>query len=557
MEAEILYEPRLSQINDVKKTYLIQRGGQSVQYFPFTAQSTSNSSLVFKCDPPTFDTVVDRVAIISVPISVVIEGNSGDNNQSLLQDGRFALRAYPFSSCVNSLNLNINGQSITTQTRDVVHMLSRYNNTPESRSTFGSIFPNTLDAYQSYADQIGASNNVLNSYTDMIQGVYQPRGSFPMNVTENSRTKFEATMVLYEYVNISPFYHRRQQGGGGLANIRNLTLNYQLSNLNRMFSGMPIPNAGGGGIAMTVNILEGSTVFMGFVSPPEGMTIPRTISYAYDDLSYYSNLHAVVPAGDSRQLTSNVLQFAYLPERVYVCVRKSQGNVLQDITSQLTSTDTYFSITQVNVNFNNVDGIQSATTQVDLYQQSERNGLSSSWVEFSGETTKLSNAPNPGSTTFGTVGSVVCFEFGKDIPLRGYDSVGMSKAWNFQVRVQAKNVAGVDIVPELAIVAQYDGIMSLIAPGQCDLTLGFITPGDVQNAAISDMNYETVRKLYGGGPFSSISKFIKHPWARKIAQKACDELEKYNSSSGSGVTAGALSGGSVVPRRTLKERAMQ
>ena len=558
MNVEILFEPRLGQVDDQEKTYLVQRGGQSIQYYPFTAQSSSNSSIVFKCDPPSFDTIIDRNAIIRVPVTIVVAGSNPTGN-GMFVDGGCSLRAYPFSSCVQSLTCNINGQSITQQVADIVHVLSRYNNDPISRSAFGSIFPNTLDVNQSYAEGTGSQNTPLSSYDSSVPGVYIPRGAYPINLTANDDTGFTFTTDIYEYVNISPFYHRNQQGIGGLANVRNLTFNYQLANLARMLSiNTTLP--GGSVLAINnVNVTIGTpTMYMGFVTPPEGFRIPRTINYNYHDLSFYSNSFGTnLAAGSSQQYNSNVLQFAQLPERVYLCVRRSDAFINANVTSQVSTTDTFARINSININFNNVDDIQSATTPIDLYTQSVRNGCSMSWAEWNGNSV-VAGTDFASTQVRGCVGGVVCLEFAKDLPLRNYDAVGMSKSWNFQVTMNVTNTSSVAYTPQLVIVAQYDGILTLEAPGQAQLTLGFITPQDVANAKPSSMSFNTIQKLNGGGPsLSQVAKFIKHPFVKGVAKAACDAMDKGSGIPAGGIPAGALVGGASMSKQSLKSRAIK
>lgn len=541
IEAKILYDPRLAQIDDSQKTYMILRGGQNIQYYPFTYQSKSNTNLSFKCDPPSFDTVVGRHAILKVPIRIQLAGLSAP-----LAKNKYALRAYPLSSIIQSATVNLNGQSISMEVANMVHILSRYNNNPVSRSEFGSILPNVLDVFQKYSTGFETSSSPLGMATEMIQGVRVPRGAYPQVVVAGSGTSATLEFDIYEYVMLSPFYSRKQEGEGGLALIRNLSFNFQLGDLARVLS---ISDTYTSLTAATVDVIGEPTIYMNFITPPEGFSVPRAINFNFNDYNYYSIERTPVAYDQSTQtIVSNVIQFGQLPERVYIAVHRAKAQVNASVLSQVTTTDTFARIKRVNINFANRDGIHSATTPVDLYRLSVANGLSMSWTEFDGKTQYYNSTATVEDLL---TGGVVAFEFGKDIPLTGFDSVGMSKAWNFQVQVDYENISGEVFTPQLSIVAVQQGIITLEAPGQANISLGFLTPTDVANAEVSDESYERIRKLYGGAHSGMLPRLL---------QKAMTKVKGSALAGGAlagGLSAGALAGGAIMSRQSLKERALR
>jgi len=499
ISAEIVLEPRLGQLNDGDKKYLISQGGSSIQWYPFVAQSYSKSNFVFKCDPPSTRTVVGRTAIIQVPVSFTIKGTC-QTGDTLLSSDRGALRAMPFSSIVNNLTMNINGQSLSLQLSEVCHAMSRYISSADSRSTFSSIFPNSYDMYQNYADGFGSQNSALNDYKYSIPQVHTPRGAYPINVTTNSETDLVFNTVIYEYVQISPFYFKKEQGIGGLGNVRNLTFNFNLANLPRMFS-MSLVGPNGAKTITSCDVdFEAPTMFMDFVTPQDSLAIPDSISYHYNDVNFYSNQFGTpLPNnGNPVEVRSNVIQWAQIPERIYLYVKRRSGDVNASAQAQISTTDTYAAITKVNINFGNTDGIQSATTPEALYLQCERNGLNMSLTEFKGFTTVI--ASNGTGSQIGTTGSVICLEVGKDIPLKAFESPAMSGSWNIQFQITARNTSGATFNPELCIVAVFDGLLTLTYPSSASTTLGLVRPQDVESAPYSSMDHSrgSGGMLYGG-----------------------------------------------------------
>lgn len=600
MEVQTLLIPQLSQLDDSEKKYLVTRGGQQIQWYPFTAQSHSSSNISFKCDPPSPNTVVGRNLIIATEFEATFVGTplGSVSAARLLNENEFALRAYPFSSVVNTVTANINGQSITSQLGDFVHILSRFNDTAESRTSFGSITPSALDTYQSYA--AGTSNSPLQGYDGAKPGTHMPRGAYPLTITGNSTSSTdttEKTVVvrgkIYEYVSLSPFYSKSQEGCGGLSNISNLSISFTMSELSHMFS-MPVDKVAAPGgvpsITSTVKFLDTPTMYLEFISPPVDMVIPRSLNFAYNDYSYYSHRGSTILAGASDVVTSPVIQWSQLPEKVYICVRRPRSESSNGGYKALSTTDTYFGINSINVNFGNQDGILAAAKPSALYLQAVRNGCNLSFVEWSGQTTKF--AATNDSTSLGTVGSVIALEMGKDIPLQGLDAPGMSGSWNMQVTVNAKNVSAETLQAELCIVAVFDGIVTIEHPGRCYVTLGMVTPEQILQASNSEESYDDVMRLYGGSFGSNIKRFFKNnaPMLRQLgktvgmvvapeltksldgiidrgqnivasAQQDARNLTAAQQGSAlqgglrAGMRAGALQGGQVIPKSTLRSRA--
>ena len=559
IDAEIVLEPRLGQLDDSAKTYLIGEGGTNIQYFPFTAQSFSDSNMTFKCDPPSTRSVMDRNMIIEVPIKVVLTGDTGDADTPMWGKNRSALRAMPISSVTQTLTANINGQSLTVQLADVCHPISRYLSSADSRTTFSSILPNAYDMYQQYEDGDGAANSPLNGYEYSIPQSHTPRGAYPVKILENTRTRATLEILVTEYLQISPFYWKKESGVGGLANIRNCTFNLTMSRLARMLSISTKINANQ---TLTINdaivsIQQVPRMFVGFVTPQDTLSIPQSIVYSYNDINFYSQaFQTVLPVTPVDQrptqtLTSSVIQFAQLPERLYIYVRRAGTQVYDTALSTVNTTDTYARIENVNINFSGQDGIQSATNIVDLYQQSERNGLNMSYQEFGGEVykalEKVAASTDPQSERIGTTGSVICFELARDIPLKAFEAVAQSGSWNFQCTVQARNTGKVEFVPELCIITVQDGLLTLSYPSSASTTLGIITPGDVQRAEISDRSAQEVMSLYGGSALSTIKKMVSK-MAPRVKKAICDD---------GGVRAGNLMGGMAMPKRQLMQRAMR
>ena len=82
---------------------------------------------------------------------------------------------------------------------------------------------------------------------------------------------------------------------------------------------------------------------------------------------------------ESKILQSSSIQLTCIPDKIVVCVRKTIGNLT------CSQTDSYATIKNISINFNNQAGLLSSMTQEQLYRNSVQSGLANlSWDEFSG-----------------------------------------------------------------------------------------------------------------------------------------------------------------------------
>ena len=89
----------------------------------------------------------------------------------------------------------------------------------------------------------------------------------------------------------------------------------------------------------------------------------------------------------SEVITSNNLQLNMIPDKLIIFCRRSNSSM------DTSYSDSFLTITGVNINFNNNAGLLSSMTPEQLYKASVQSGLKNmSWSEFSGITTCVADA---------------------------------------------------------------------------------------------------------------------------------------------------------------------
>jgi len=181
-----------------------------------------------------------------------------------------------------------------------------------------------------------------------------------------------------------------------------------IGNLARMWSHA----AGTTLTSVTVDLVTGPgspTMLFNYITPSSLQPIPpRGVVYPYYTINRFpTDSLAPIASGAAQTLDSANIQLQSIPKRMYILARRKNSN------ETFLTTDTFFAIEGISVNWNNNSGLLSSATQQDLYRVSVRNGCNYSWPQWAGRTVDL----GPGNPQRGLTGSVLCLEFGRDIGL--------------------------------------------------------------------------------------------------------------------------------------------
>lgn len=441
----------------------------SVTIRQWISTSYSNNQASFSMPPPSTSIFIDRCFLKATPVTINYTGNTV--GPALLELGKDALRAYPIASITASDQLTLNNQQFVIQTSELVPYMARY----WDQEHFSS-FPSFLDTYQEYVDGFGANNNPLGSYADSINK-HQLRGGYPMIIVNGAlASSIQAT--IYEPIWV-PVLHKEFDNGLGFTNIRtcDLVSNYN-SNLARIVS-HALSNA----TLTNVSVTMGQPiVYMKYNTPPVGF-VPRTIQYGSEDINRFITQCPTAPLAPNVGVTfpSTNIQLNAIPKWMLVFCRESTGNLTYN------STDTALNISNISINFNNISGILSSASEVDLYKISAKNGLQDTWEQWHGVTSRL-------ATQVGTTGSFLKLYFGKDVTLAPNSFPGEVGAFNLSMTVTVKNVnqSSPIIAPQLYIITSTHQKLVIHEGGQIETILG------VSGEEGEYMPYDVAMEHYGG-----------------------------------------------------------
>jgi hypothetical protein len=594
-----------------------------------------------------------------------------------------SLAAFCLSQLVNTLNVQINNTSISTNLQDVLPALLRMSD-PDDLAEYESTTPTTLDYLANYRDgvdrlsyqilassggggvtraavfTVGANtdtdegptdpngklsqkfisynNNVL-SY-DQNRGVagskYKtPRGSFVIKristeakyttpnpaLNEGSASadivaalKIPGVNTTTIYVDVqvtepllmSPFIFGTPQNHQGFYGIANMTFQMNLaSNANRAWRSVRFKSSDGTvSFNKTATIHEfasSSLTFTFLTAHPTQMLPSRNIVPFYELPVYRTQGPMTIPkrtllmdlAGQfstppTYEVRSNNIQLNQIPDKLIIFCKR--------LNMTTADSDSFLTIENVNINFNNNAGLLSSMTKEQLYKASVLSGLKNmSWQEFSGITMGCSNinyndnisesregfsgvgayAPispetylthrTAGCQYLPTVGSMLVLNFGEVIQLtEDYYAPGSLGSFNLQVTIKCCNHQIEDWPAgawELIIITMNSGVF-VCERGTSSVYSGLLTRADVLDASEQEhYSHGTVKRMIGGSLLNNLKSSMawissKLPFVKNVLGKIDHPYARAGHDVLKAVGYGRSGGGSTGGNNKLENRLM-
>jgi len=459
--------PRADIRPDQAKTHIIRQGGSRVnnQIFVSNSWGSPGAPLVqasWSISPPSTQTIVDRNIRVKTYLEVTVD-------QPLQIGVNDALRAFPISAITDVVTCQVNGETISQNTSDIIAAMHCYENNHHDRSGAVSTSPAMPDQYQEYSDwQIyGSARNPLASYGE--NSAEMSRGGFPI-VLAPDKLSFRCELV--EPLFLSPFLSGQEQDEG-MVNVNqiNLSLRWvQLTNrvLSHASSGNPIT-------IVNASFYQAPEILMNYITPLMTMPLPTVQTLSYSKLQQYIKPVSAWAAGNTQTLISDSIKLSLIPHRMYVFVRHARSS------SDYQEADSFANISRMSVLWNNQSGLISTASEQELFDISSRNGCNLSYPQWNKYR-----------------GSVMAVEFGKDIGLEPNEASGCSGQFTIQVQITATNLSETGDY-EFFMVMDQPGTFSVFENG-ARASIGNFSESMVLAASQGDMreSHAVYSALHGG-----------------------------------------------------------
>lgn len=484
-----IIDPRVAM--NSKRDYYALKSGQVNTWQQFPAANISNNNIVITCTPPSKNTMISKRALIKTFYNITVTGTNTTGG-SLIEDGYFAPRAYPYSQVVLNQSMKMANDNISVANfNQYWATLMWYHNNHDDRYKYNSITPAMLDQDQTYGQSAQGVRNPLGGYQDnsyeMTRGAYSG-----LQVVSNplGGTTATLTLLVVEPLFMSPWnWGCESKYEAGFIGLNNLTYSASLGNLERLLS---INADGIPGIAITAvtATLENAQIEFEYITPDPFIPIPRMTVYPFFDCVLYTqdNTNGPVVSGGIVGLKLPNIQLSSIPRRFYIWAGRSQSD------KDFSTSDAYMSLTgqsPLTVTYDTSQLFQQATVE-DLYLMSVENGLQMSFDQF-----------------VNNVGSVVCIDLGKDLMLPHDKCPGMLDNVNFSFQANFINNSPETLqFTTLNCLVVYEGVLT-VSDGSCSHYLAPVSRNDLLNSTVLDRHaYKQAEKVYGGNQFTSIRDFV-------------------------------------------------
>tara|TARA_R110000803_G_scaffold41110_1_gene88541 strand:- start:241 stop:1677 length:1437 start_codon:yes stop_codon:yes gene_type:complete len=453
-----------------------------------------------------------------------------------------ALRQYPVASIMDVLTVQINGETVSDNMADKIHAMLCYGNDAENRGKDCSTSPGMPDNYQEYSDYAveGSGKNSLAKYGEP-GGKDEGRGGFPMDIQSSTSFRCEITEPLFMSPFLNGFHHQQE----GFINVNQMNINMRWKqNVSQILSHSVLGSAI---TTVSVTMYRAPEILTTFITPDLTQQLPALQVLPYSKTQEYIRSVPSLTAGESTQVITDSIKLSQVPRRVYLFSRHQRA------TSTQNTTDSFCSIENLSILWNNQSGLLSSASPQDLYRISADNGCNLTYPQF----TKYR-------------GSVMCLEFGKDIGLLDTEAPGVQGQYTLQVQANITNRSSAPFVGEFYMVVQNQGTFS-ISENFARASLGNLNQAMVLAAKQSpEIHHLTYQQLQGGSFFSGLRNIV-HKIARGVSTVANSRFAKglvgtlapefsgtlagvgkvasrVSSATGSGVSGGSISGGRRVKR---------
>jgi hypothetical protein len=512
LQLENALDPRLEFVSysQDKLKWAIFKGASNNNYVQQQANSYSGSGVNWSFNTQSEQVAIDRRMYGEVQFKVTFTGTS-PLGQPLLNSNHDAPRAFPLASITNSLKATVNGSSVEVQYADTLQALLRYNTEFEQTQYDLSGTPTFLDNYQVYSDAVASAQNPLADYAN--SGYKRGRGAFridsivnPVSVDGVTPTTSVVTFTVIEPLLLSPFLYRSEKLDTALIGVRNMTVQYSFlaSQLERVWS-HDATNPGVTISSVLTEIGPGATappkLHVLYLTPPvlDTSMVPANIVYDYCKYDTYVNSQNVtLGAGASQLFNNNAIQLSTVPKSIYIyaCLNNSDKTY--------TTTDTFFKINSISLQYLNVSGQLSSATAWDLFQLSVKNGCKLTWEEWQGQTNNLSTGG-----AIGLCGGVLKIDT-EDLAIPDNVASGMNLSSQLAYSINITNTSSVPKSVQIVTILVYEGLMNISTQDGSMITeIGVINTRDVLETRISGpwVPYSKKLDMVGGSFFDKLKSF--------------------------------------------------
>jgi hypothetical protein len=470
------------QTKDVKGVFI---GSSSSTRMGYTSQTgTSNNNSVFNVVLPSKDCVMQTNCEIEYYNQLDFTVTPAPGLSPLVIPNVDGVRQYPISQQISSASCQLDTVSTQTQgSGELLAALDKYYLEMFEKNRDLGLVPNYPDTGLTYGSTFGTVRNPLAK--GEINASH--RGDYIIDIVSNvagagtAQVKFKTTEPLFL---LSPFGQKNISDKPGISGIATmvLTINYR-SDMSRVWC-HDVANENTPILTVTHSFYAAPKLILNFLTPPPSLGInlkKESLYLPHTFITPFKSNTVNLTSGATSQYTFQNLSLTSVPDCVFIFGQRTQS------TKTYLTTDTFASIENVDITFNNKSAQLTQFSKEDLYLLCVQNGLKNMAFSDWGK----------------NVGSILKIEMGKDIQLDdlGLVAPGSVGSWNMQITATFKNNYSTTEDFTFYAVAYQEGAIKIMEGFNVILSAG-ITKQQVMDATYVS-NKEIIR---GGDLMSSLGK---------------------------------------------------
>lgn len=362
-------------------------GSAMTQEKILTAQSHSTSSTSFQTELGAGDMLLDRsmwLRIAGFTWRITASANNRTVNRNTLHN--LLPRAWPLHSQMKSLSITINGNTLAYNVQQIMLALNQYNSDKylEDRASLSPVFPDTTSNYAGLVASATDPRNPFHRFSKYGRANFIPKVTIIQEAAAGAPEIIDVSWTFTEELQ-----HMLANGSSEMqqtlkrAKQLQVDIQWNQSFPNGCYSSTVASVLDSGASACTVGAnpsldtaQSNAVLYLRQYKVP--VMMPDIVSHHFQAVQTQVVDATALNSAKEAQIVSNQIVFGQVPQKLLIFCRAKP-----DYTAHASSVDQLGVIQGITIDTDRSQGNFSGASQQHLYEMSKRNGLNSSWVEWS------------------------------------------------------------------------------------------------------------------------------------------------------------------------------
>lgn len=488
-------DPRLDIGEMSNEQFAAHIGGQVLYQSIASTSATNTNNLLFQTPIPD-NCILSKQMYVEYTVNCTMVVTAAAAGTRALNSQLDAPRAWPLAMASSLVSVRLNGVPFQADMGNWWAAMQHKDGKRLRKLAAG--VPNFPDYLAIMSSNSGSNRSALATIGSSVIDEVLPRGAFPITISTNPASADAGditstfSFTAREPVLVPPFGPYAQPGVTGITDLK---VEYVLGNLNRLWSHADVAGNTFKSFSATIT---GATLHICQILPPPTLPLPSECVFNFARMQTLQSSPTAIGNGAAATLNISSASLTNLPSRLLIFVSPAQPTAIAT-----TDSDTCLPISSVNITFNGQSGLLSTCSQHDLYRISAENGVDLTFSDFISAGMPTFAGAGVGTASIPLVGSVICLQWGKDLPNPVGAAPGSSGQWPISIQVTCTNNRGANLTGAQLIAVPFWDAVATIKDGAVIQQTALLQPSDVVEAPILSAPEQAYE---GGEVFTSLKR---------------------------------------------------